>query len=49
LAEDSYRKSDFVVNASRDIMALINKSGICETVNSSLCKIFEKEENAKVI
>jgi len=49
LAEDSYRKSDFVVNASRDIMALINKSGICETVNSSLCKIFGKEENAKVI
>ena len=49
LAEDSYRKSDFVVNASRDIMALINKSGIYETVNSSLCKVFGKEEQKEIV
>lgn len=44
IAEDSYRKSDFVVNASRDLMALINRSEVYETVNSSLCKTFGKDK-----
>ena len=49
IAEDSYRKSDFIVNASRDMMALINRSGIFETVNSSLCKIFGKERQQEIV
>ncbi|MEN6599857.1 MAG: HD domain-containing phosphohydrolase [Rectinema sp.] len=49
IAEDSYRKSDFIVNASRDMMALINRSGIFETVNSSFCKIFGKERQQEIV
>jgi PAS domain S-box-containing protein/putative nucleotidyltransferase with HDIG domain len=49
IAEDSYRKSDFVVNASRDMMALINRSEVYETVNSSLCKAFGKERQEEIL
>ena len=43
--EDLYRKSDFVVNASGDMMAMINRNYVYETVNESFCKAFKNGSN----
>ena len=48
-AEDLYRKSDFVVNASGDMMVLINRNYVYETVNKSFCKTFKKSSRKEVV
>lgn len=48
-AEDLYRKSDFIVNASSDMMVLINRNYVYETVNKSFCKAFKKGGPKEVV
>lgn len=48
-AEDLYRKSDFIVNASGDMMALINRDYVYETVNKSFYKAFKKNSQKEIV
>ncbi|MGB4501491.1 MAG: HD domain-containing phosphohydrolase [Dethiobacteria bacterium] len=48
-AEDLYRKSNFIVNASSDMMALINKNYLFETVNKSFCKACKKKSPKEIV
>lgn len=41
-AEDLHRKADFIINSSQDMMVLINRGYVHETVNRSFCKAFQK-------
>ncbi len=46
-AETRYRKSDFIVNTFSDMMALINRDYIYESVNKSYDKTFKKTTGLK--
>lgn len=48
-AEDLYRKSDFIVNASGDMMVLINRNYIYETVNKSFYKAFKESSSKEIV
>ena len=48
-AEDNYRKSDFIVNASNDLMAIINRDYIFEVANKSFYKFFGKNESIDIV
>jgi len=48
-AEDLYRKSDFIVNASNDLMALINSDYIFEAANKSFYQSFNKNQLKDII
>jgi len=49
LAENLYRKSDFIVNTSDDMMTVINCDYVYETVNKSFCKAFQKSNPMEII
>jgi putative nucleotidyltransferase with HDIG domain len=48
-AEDLYRKSDFIVNASSDMMVLINRNYIYETVNKSFYQALKKSSPKEIV
>lgn len=48
-AESRYRESDFIVNASSDMMALVNKNYIYESVNKSLYQTFKKNTRKEIV
>lgn len=48
-AEDLHRKADFIINTSKDMMALINRDYVYETVNRSFCKAFQKDNPKEMI
>ena len=48
-AEDLYRKSDFIVNSSNDMMALVNRNYVYETVNKSFYKAFKKSSQHEIV
>ncbi|HHU70387.1 MAG TPA: HD domain-containing protein [Thermoanaerobacterales bacterium] len=47
--EDLYRKSDFVVNASSDMMVMINRNYVYETANKSFYKAFKKNSPEEIV
>lgn len=48
-AETRYRKSDFIVNTFSDMMALINRDYIYESVNKSYDKTFKKNNRIEIV
>lgn len=42
-AEDSWRRSDFIVNTSKNWMSLINEKYIYEAVNDAFCRAHQKD------
>lgn len=49
IAESLYRKSDFILNLSKDMMALINREYIYESVNKSFCNVLKKAGREEII
>jgi len=49
IAESLYRKSDFIVNTSNDMMSLINSNYVYETVNKSFCKALKKNDPREIV
>jgi len=49
IAEKRYRESDFIVNASSDMMALINSDYIYESVNKSFYRAFRKNVGKDIV
>ncbi|HQP08437.1 MAG TPA: HD domain-containing phosphohydrolase [Anaerolineaceae bacterium] len=47
--ETRYRKSDFIVNTFSDMMALINRDYIYESVNKSYDKTFKKNNRIEIV
>ena len=48
-AENNFRKSDFIVNTSQDMMALVNRDYVYESVNKSFCNAVRRNSGEEII